>query len=193
MPTLIFVAEASQNLNFAVPSTILTQFLNSAINKPAKALPTKTGTSQKANIPPKINTQPKTGRTIDSIPGLKFVRKDDEYEMYLAEENIEYNRNTHIASFATFWLPSDKAKAKMLRDPYFIVKPGEELGVCLLSYVVNLRDNTYIHLRTVNFCTNGNIARDYVKPSDEIKWRTAKKGSRIANLMNEVKKQLRIR
>ena len=187
--------EEGQNLNFAVPSTTLTQFLNSAINKPASALTssTKTETSPKVNTPPKTNILPKTEMTLDGIPGVKFVRKDDEYEMYIAEESIEYNRQTHIASFVTFWLPSDKAKSKMLRDPYFVVRPGEELGVCMLAYIVNLRENTYIHLRTVNFCTNGNVARDYVKPEDEIKWRTAKKGSRIESLMKEVKRQLRIR
>ncbi|MBQ9390432.1 MAG: serine protease [Synergistaceae bacterium] len=193
MPAKILVTEVAQNLNFAVAPTALAQFLNSAINKPAITLTAKTVIPPKTNVPPKTKMPPNKGNTLDGIPGVKFVRKDDEYEMYLAEDSIEYNRQTHIASFATFWLPSEKAKAKMLRDPHFVVSPGEELGVCLLGYLVNLRDNTYVHLRTVNFCTNGNVARDYVKPSDEIKWRTAKKGSRIESLMREVKKQLRLR
>lgn len=173
MTTLNF---EGQNLNFAVPCSAMNEFLASAINKPARALTAKT------------NIQPKIGMTLDSIPGVKFVRKDDEYEMYLAEESIKYDRQPHTGSFVTLWLPSEKAKAKMLRDPHFVVKPGEELGVCMLLYSFNLKNNTYVHLETVNFCTNGNVARDYVKPSEEIKWRTAKKGSRIASLMNEVKK-----
>ena len=182
-----------QNLNFAVPSTILTQFLNSAINKPAKALTAHTDIPPKVNNTPKVKIPPKTERTLDGIPGVKFVRKDDMYEMYLVIESVKYDRKSHIASFVTAWLPSEKAKAEMLKDPHFVVRSGEELGVCFLHYGIDLQNNTYVHLETVNYCTNGNIARDYVRPSDEIKWRTAKKGSRIESLIKEVKKQLRIR
>ena len=164
-----------QNLNFAVPCVAMREFVASAINKPALTLP------------------PKSYRKLDDIPGVQFVRKDDKYEMYLATESVNYDKRTHIASFITFWLPSEKAKAEMRKDPHFIIRPGEELGVCMLHYNINLRDNTYVHLETVNFCTNGNVARDYPRPPDEIRWRTAKKGSRIESLMKEVKRQLRIR
>ena len=179
MTTMNYVE--GQNLNFAVPCKVMSDFLASAIYKPARALKQRTKT-------PHPNEH-----TLDEIPDVKFVRKDDKYEMYLAIESINYNSQTHIASFTTFWLPSEKAKIEMRKDPHFVIQPSEELGVCMLLYNVNFKNNTYVHLRTVNFCTNGNVARDYVKPSNEIIWRKAKKGSRIASLMQAVKKQLQIR
>ena len=188
MPTWIKVAEATQNLNFGVPSTVLAQFLSSAINKPAQALPQPKKPSV-ASRP-----QPKPTPSIADIPGVKFVRKDDGYDMYLLTQSIEYDRETQAVSFITLWLPTEKSKREMRKDPHFKPAPtGEDLGSCLLVYNVNFQYNTYIHLRTVNFFTDGSVARDYIKPSDEIRWRKAPKGSRIESLMKEVKKQLRIR
>lgn len=187
MPTLIGTAEAAQNLNFAVAPTVLTQFLNSAINKPAKPLQTK------PSMPPKTDTPKKTKHRLDSLPGAKFIRSDDGYEVYLDIESIKYDRHSKLASFITYWWPTEKSKIQMRRDPHFVINPGEDLGLCVLLYAVNFSNNTYMHLRTVNFCTNGNIARDYPRPPDEKIWRTAKKGSRIASLMQAVKKQLGIR
>ncbi|MBQ6772462.1 MAG: serine protease [Synergistaceae bacterium] len=164
-----------QNLNFAVPSDVLTKFLNSAINKPARAL---------ANTPAKRNNKAQHEQ-------YKFVRQDDGYEMYLDTESIEYDRQTHIASFVTIWIPTEKSKIEMRRSPDFNIPYGEDVGICALLYNVNFSGNKYVHLRTVNFCTNGTIARDYIKPYDEIIWRTPKRGSRIEALMKEVRKLLR--
>ena len=114
--------------------------------------------------------------------------------MYLLTQSIEYDRATQSALFITLWIPTEKSKREMRKDPHFRPAPaGEDLGNCLLVYNVNFQYNTYLHLRTVNFFTDGSVARDYIKPSDEIKWRKAPKGSRIESLMKEVKKQLRIR
>ena len=111
--------------------------------------------------------------------------------MYLYTECIEYDKNTHTASFLTLWFPAEKAKAKMRSDPYFVIPPGQDLGVCVLLYSVNFHTNKYVHLRTINYCMdNTTIARDYIKPANEIVWRTPKKGSRIEVLMREVRKQL---
>ena len=193
MPTWIRVDTDSQNLNFAVAPTVLSQFLSQAINKPVRAFAQSTQPKTDSNLQPKPALKiPKTqART--NIPGAKFVRKDDKYEMYIDVDTIEYNRFTHIASFISLWWPTEKAKAEMRRDPHFIIMPGQDLGVCLLLYTVDFSDNTYVHLRTVNLCTDGSVARDYPRPPDEIIWRTAKKGSRIESLMKEVKRQLRIR
>ena len=186
MPTLQY--REGQNLNFGVPSTVLAQFLRSAVNKPARALPQP----QKPSVASR--PQPKPAPSIADIPGVKFVRRDDRYDMYLLTQSIEYDRATQSALFITLWIPTEKSKREMRKDPHFRPAPaGEDLGNCLLVYNVNFQYNTYLHLRTVNFFTDGSVARDYIKPSDEIKWRKAPKGSRIESLMKEVKKQLRIR
>ena len=172
---------ASQNINFALPSTELRKFLNTAIHKTAKALP---------QSKPKSKAYSKNF----NIPGIKFVGKDDGYEMYLDTENIDYDRQTRTASFITLWWPTEKSKKQMRGNPDFMIPPGEDLGLCLLLYTVNFNANKYAHLRTINLCTDGEtIARDYIKPTREITWRTPKKGSRIQLLVNEVKKQLRIK
>ena len=173
MPTKFY--RDSQNLNLAVPSDVLTKFLNSAISKPARAL---------ANTPARRNNKAQHEQ-------YKFVRKDDGYEMYLDTESIEYDRQTHIASFVTIWIPTEKSKMEMRRSPDFNIPYGEDVGICALLYNVNFRDNKYVHLRTLNLCTDGTIARDYIKPDNEIIWRTPKRGSRIEALMKEVRKLLR--
>ena len=175
-----------QNLNFAVAPTVLSRFLGEAISKPARAFITQ---PVKPKPVPYIQAQ----KAPDDIPGVKFVRRDDEYEMYLYTDKIDYDRKTQNAAFITLWQPTEKAKAKMRADPYFNVPKGTDLGVCVLLYIANFRDNKYLHLRTINFCIDGSVARDYVKPEDEFIWRTPKKGSRPDILMSAVKKQLRIR
>ena len=171
-----------QNINFAVASTELKKFLNSAINKPARTF-----------IAQKTQPRQEATKTYD-IPGLKFVGQDDGYKMYLDTEKIDYNKRTQIASFVTLWWLTEKSKIEMRKDPHFNIPVGEDLGLCLLLYTVDFKKNKYVHLRTVNLCTDGEtIARDYIKPDNEIKWRTPKKGSRIQLLMREVRKQLNIK
>ena len=176
MPTWRETKDEAQNLNFAIAPTILNQFLSSAINKTARELP------KKAPTPPKKAQDFET----------KFVRNDDGYEIYLYTSEIEYDRQTGIAKFITFWLPKEKSKNIMRKDPEFHIPPGEEPDLCILFYNVNFKNNTYLHLRTINFSDKGNMIRDYIKPSNEIVWRTPKKGSRIESLMKEVRKYLRI-
>ena len=177
-----------QNLNFAVAPTVLSRFLSTAINKPARAF------SQP--VKPQPVPRPQTPKALNgnaTIPGAEFVRRDDEYEMYLYTDQIVYDRKTQEAAFITLWRPTEKAKAKMRADPYFYIPKGTDLGVCVLLYVAKFRDNKYLHLRTINYCLDGSVARDYIKPENEFIWRTPKKGSRPDILMKAVKKQLRIR
>ena len=124
-----------------------------------------------------------------NIPGIKFVGKDDGYEMYLVTDSIEYDRQSQLTSFLTLWWPTEKSKIQMRQDPYFYIPHGKDLGVCILQYVVDFKTNKYIHLRTINYCTDGEtIARDYIQPDEKLIWRTPKTGSRIKLLMQEVKK-----
>ncbi|MBQ7215488.1 MAG: serine protease [Synergistaceae bacterium] len=194
MPSLIRVDAGSQNLNFAVAPTVLNQFLSSAVNKPARSFSQlkkpKPVPRQQHPKSPQIQQSP-NGK--NSIPGAEFVRKDDEYEMYLYTDKIDYDRETQNAAFITLWLPTEKAKAKMRADPYFDVPYGTDLGICVLLYAANFRDNKYLHLRTINFCIDGTVARDYIKPDNEYVWRTPKKGSRPDILMKAVKRHLHIR
>lgn len=173
-----------QNLNFAIAPDVLSQFLRTAINKPAVAL-------NRPVTQPQSRQTPSSREGLDSPPGTRFIRRDNEYDMYLYTAQIDYDNRTKIASFITLWWPTEKAKEKMRKDSHFIVPAGKDLGICVLLNA-NFRDNKYVHLRTVNYCTDGKtIARDYVKPSHEIVWRTPKKGSRAEILMNEVRKELR--
>ena len=138
----------SQNINFAVPSTTLKQFIISTVNKPARTLPK----------PQK--TQPLKQQHRD-IPGAKFIARDDGYSMYLDTKNIDYNRQTQVAAFVTLWWPTEKSKKQMRQDPHFNIPPNQDLGLCILLYVANFKTNKYVHLRTVNLCTDGEtIARD---------------------------------
>ena len=178
MPTLGSVKEDVQNINFAVASTVLNQFLSSAINKPFREIPGRKETPGRA--------KPNTNSNSD----MKFVRKDDLYEMYLQISSIEYDRRTGITSFLTFWIPTAKQRAVMREHPDFTIPHGDDVGVCVLFYNVNFRNNTYLHLRTINFSINDKVIRDYIKPMNEYKWRTPGKGSRIESLMKEVKKYL---
>ena len=183
--------EDSQNLNFAVASDMLTPFLSRAFTKPARPLPKpKTPASAKPKLPAPPEDK---SRGSLNIPGVKFLRNDDEYEIYLYTDEIEYDRQTQIAAFISIWLPKEKAKVKMRRDSHFKIPSGQDLGPCKLLYVVNFRENKYLHLRTINYCTDGSIARDYIKPEREYVWRTPGKNSRPDILMKEVKRQLRIR
>ncbi len=169
--------EEGQNLNFAVPSNVLIKFLNSAINKSARALNASSSPSKsRKNIPQEQ---------------YKFVRRDDGYEMYLDTKRVEYYRQTRTASFITIWIPTEKSKMEMRKSLDFNIPMGQDVDICVLVYSVNFRDNKYVHLRTVNFCTDGTVARDYIKPYDEITWRTPKRGSRIETLMKEVRKLVR--
>lgn len=184
----------TQNLNFAVAPTVLSRFLSAAITKPARAFtqhvkPKPVPSPQ----PPKTPQLPRTPDYNDSIPGAIFVRRDDEYEMYLYTDEIFYDRNTHDTAFIALWVPTEKAKVKMRRDSHFHVPYGTDLGVCVLLYVANFRENKYLHLRTINYCLDGSIARDYIKPENEYTFRTPKNGSRADILMKAVKKHLRIR
>ena len=144
-------------------------------------------------VKPKPVPRIQTPKAPDDMQGVEFLRKDDEYEMYLYTDKIDYDRKTQNAAFITLWLPTEKAKAKMRADPYFDVPYGTDLGICVLLYAANFRDNKYLHLRTINFCIDGYVARDYIKPENEYVWRTPKKGSRPDILMKAVKKQLCIR
>ena len=171
----------SQNINFAVPSTTLKQFIISTVNKPARTLP-------KPQKPQPARQQHR------DIPGAKFIARDDGYLMYLDTKNIDYNRQTQVAAFVTLWWPTEKSKKQMRQDPHFNIPPNQDLGLCILLYVANFKTNKYVHLRTVNLCTDGEtIARDYIRPEKEIVWRTPRNGSRIQLLMREIKRQLRLR
>ena len=119
---------------------------------------------------------------------------DELYSMYLDTKNIDYNRQTQVAAFVTLWWPTEKSKKQMRQDPHFNIPPNQDLGLCILLYVANFKTNKYVHLRTVNLCTDGEtIARDYIRPEKEIVWRTPRNGSRIQLLMREIKRQLRLR
>ena len=178
-----------QNLNFAVAPTVLSRFLSTAITKPARALITQLLKPQSV---PRMQT-PKTPNGNDIISGAKILRDDDEYEMYLLTDDIRYDRSTQSAAFVTVWLPKEKAKIKMRRESDFNIPAGTDLGPCILLYVANFRENKYLHLRTVNLCMDGSVARDYIKPERQYKWSTPGKGNRAETLMKAVKQQLRIR
>ena len=188
------VAPHAQNLNFAVPSIMLSQFLSSAINKPVRELPKVAAKpAPKPEVQNKPDTHNHTEQDIARIPGMKFIRRDDGYAIYLYQDSIEYDKQTRLASFITCWWPTEKSKIKMRKDYHFNIPPGKDLGECLLLYLIDFENNTYLHLRTINFCTDGFIARDYPIPKNELTWKNPTKGSRIESLMKEVKKQLRIR
>lgn len=74
------VHSEGHNLNFAMPCDLIKDFLASAVNKPARTLSTPASQS------------PKTTASIASIPGTKFVRKDEGYEIYLL---------THYCTFSS--------------------------------------------------------------------------------------------
>lgn len=153
-----------------------------AENEPIKTLPN----SEKNLVIPKPKSQ--TPKNL-SIPGTKFIGKDDGYEMYLVTDSIEYDIESQLTSFLTIWWPTEKSKIQMRQDPYFYVPPGKDLGMCVLKYIVDFKANKYMHLRTINYCTDGEtIARDYIQPDEKLIWRTPKTGSRIKLLMQEVKK-----
>ena len=60
-------------------------------------------------------------------------------------------------------------KQKISKDPNVKLIPGKELGVFVLFYVIDLKDYSYVHLRIVNFYTDGKVARDYMRPRNQIK------------------------
>ena len=165
-----------QNLNFAIAPNVLAKFLDEAKDKPARAL---NGTRTEAE-------------SYEDY-GLKFVRRDESYEMYLETGNIDYDPVSSIASFVSVWLPTARTNSMMKRDPNFRAVKGKDFGPCMLVYVADLSEGTYIHLRTLNLYTDGTTARDYVKPVEQYRWVRPSRGSRIEVLMKEVRQQLSIR
>ena len=169
-----------QNLNFAISSTILKKFLNFAQNK----------TPRQVKVPSrKTETQPSQRKDSNPI----FVRKDELYEMYFDPEYIERKKNSNLVSFITIWYPTEKAIRQIEKTPEYNFIPGKKLNLCALWYTVNFSNNTYVHLRTVNFYSDGTVARDYIRPDNEIKWRSPKKGSRAESLMNALRKYLGVK
>ena len=176
MPTLLF--KEGQNLNFAIAPTVLRQFLASAWDATPQPMP-----QPKAKAP--APTQTKDGGYKED---LIFVRKDESYEIYLDVNSITRNEGSPFVSFRTVWYPSEEMKERMSADPNFHLLPGKELGRAVLFYEVDFSDGTFMHLRTVNFCTDGSIARDWRWPSDKLKWERPAKGSRIESLMGVLRK-----
>lgn len=170
--------EDGQNLNFAIAPTVLTKFFNSARNKAPQTMTRII--SRKPEVPSQSNNDPE----------LAFVRKDEAYEIYLDTGHINYDKESQIVSFLTIWYPSEKTKKQMERDPNFNITPGKNIGLCALLYMADFSDNTYVHLRTINFYTDGSIARDYIRPRSESKWENPKTGSRIESLIQELKRIL---
>jgi hypothetical protein len=162
-----------QNLNFAIASPVLAKFLESAKDKPAKSVNDSSG-------------------EVHGEYELKLVRSDESYEMYLETGNIEYDPESSMASFVSVWLPTKRTNATMKKDPNFRAVRGKNFGPCMLVYIADLSEGTYVHLRTVNLYTDGTIARDYVRPVEQCRWEKPTHGSRIEVLMSEVKKQLEL-
>ncbi len=162
-----------QNLNFAIAPGILSRFFLSARDKTPRKLP-----GMREN-PGGINPD-----------GLIFVRRDESYEMYIATDYIEYDSANSQAAFVSVWFPTEKTNRQMKRDPNFRAVQGKNFGPCILLYAVDLDDNTYLHLRTVNLYTDGSIARDYVRPQREYRWDKPAKGGRIDELIGAVRKYI---
>ena len=176
MPTKLKID--GQNLNFAIASPVLKRFFEMAKHKSPRAMPKIVSRKPKETVFPESN------------PNLVFVKKDSEYEIYLDTEYIKHYENSSIVSFITAWYPSDIMKQKIAKDKNFNLIAGKELGVFLLIYVVDLNNNSYVHLRTINFYTDGDVARDYIKPHSKIKWNYAKDGSRISALISMLRSTL---
>ncbi len=176
MPKMLRVD--GQNLNFAIAPTILLNFYERAKNKTPRAMPKVASRKPESNPTPKRDSE------------LFFIRKDDSYEVYLDTESVNYDRESNIVSFNTTWYPSEKTKQQIERDPNFDLIPGKELGIFVLSYLVDFSRDNYVHLRTVNFYADGSVARDYIRPKEQAKWEAPKKGSRIADLMQELRRRL---
>ncbi len=168
-----------QNLNFAIAPTVLAKFFMTAKEKPAMTL-TSTAAEQDEDY------------SIDEDYGLVFVRQDDNYEMYLEKDHIEYDPKTSIASFVSVWFPTERTNAGMKRDPNFHAVKGKDFGACMLVYLADFSKGTYLHLRTLNLYTDGTTARDYIKPQEQYKWEKPSRGSRIDYLLREVRKQLEL-
>ncbi|MBR4196492.1 MAG: trypsin-like peptidase domain-containing protein [Synergistaceae bacterium] len=159
-----------QNLNFAIAPGILSRFFQSARDKTPRKLPGKSDGVD-------------TGSMI-------FVRSDESYEMYIAADYIEYDSANSQAAFVSVWFPTERTNRQMKRDPNFRAVHGKNFGPCILLYAVDLSDNTYLHLRTVNLYTDGSIARDYVRPQRDYRWEKPARGSRINELIGAVRKYL---
>ena len=112
---------------------------------------------------------------------LLLIQKDKSYDVYLDKNSIDYNSG--LVHFTTIWYPTELTKQHVATDQNFNLIPGKELGAFILNYRVDMNDDTYIHLRTLNLYDDGNVARDYVKPQSEYRWETPKKGSRIETLI----------
>lgn len=179
MPTMLLTG--GQNLNFAISPIILSRFFNSARNKTPREMPKFASRKTESVSTPKNSSE------------LIFVKKDDSYEIYLEKESIIYDKESSTAYFMTIWYPSEKMKRQIEKDPNFDLIPGKNLGIFALIYVVNFSNNSYVHLRTVNFYDDGSIARDYIRPENEKTWDSPKKGSRIESLIQALSKQLGIK
>ena len=170
-----------QNLNFAIAPTVLAKFFDVAREKPAMTL-SSTG----------AETSEYEDYGIDEVHGLTFVRKDDNYEMYLERDHIDYDPETSIASFVSVWFPTARTNAQMKKDPNFRAVKGKDFGACMLVYLADFSDGTYMHLRTLNLYTDGTTARDYIKPREQYKWEKPSRGSSIDDLLKEVRRQLKL-
>ena len=162
-----------QNLNFAIAPSVLSKFLEGAKDKPARGV-------NESSVDAHDNYE------------LKLVRSDESYEMYLETGNIEYDPESSIASFVSVWLPTKRTNLQMKKDPNFRAVRGKNFGPCMLVYMADLSKGMYIHLRTVNLYTDGTIARDYVRPVEQCTWEKPSRGSRAEELIEEVRKELRI-
>ena len=171
-----------QNLNFAIAPGVLTKFFDAAQNKTPKNLTKKPNSN--------FHVQVEFDEDYNGLDGMIFVRSDKEYDVYLETEYIEYDKTNELAAFYTIWFPTERTKRQMKRDKNFNAKPGKEFGPCLLSYIVDLDEGKYMHVRTVNFYTDGTIARDYAKPMKQYRWEVPTKKSRIEDLMMTLKDYL---
>ena len=166
-----------QNLNFAISPEVLAKFFDGAKGKPARALRKDTSESTYEDF---------------GDYGLKLVRKDESYEMYLETGNIDYDPESSIAAFVSVWVPTKRMNAKMKRDPNFHAVKGKDFGPCMLVYIADMSEGTYIHLRTLNLYTDGTTARDYVRPESQCVWEKPTRGSRAEELIREVRKHLKL-
>lgn len=172
-----------QNLNFAIAPDVLRKFFNNAKDKPAMAL----------TVPASDRADDYAGDEIDEgavEAGLRFVKSDESFEMYIETDHIDYDPEGGTASFVSVWFPTPSMNAKMKKDPNFHAVRGKDFGACMLVYIADFSNGTYKHLRTVNLYTDGTTARDYIKPKELLKWERPSRGSRIEAIMEAVRKQL---
>lgn len=179
MPTMLL--EDGQNLNFAIPPDVLSRFFMQARNKPVRVTP---------NAPSRRNRN--ADLSPENNPGLIFVMRDESYETYLETEHIEFDRERLIASFIMVCYPTERMNERMKRDSSLNPMPGRDFGPCIMLYVADFSDNTYIHLRTINLYDDGTIARDYERPQRQIQWERVQRWSRIESVIRSLRKYLHV-